>query len=162
MGQNGGGPSPTAVVVATATAGAAPFAVHVNGLNSILGVGDESTARYEWDFGDPAGGHNQLVGWNAAHIYNIPGSYAITLKVKNESGVESAKTIPVTISAANRTTIYVSPSGSDSNSGLSPGAPIQTFAKAATMLGNNKAILFQRGATFNVSGAMTISQQNVL
>lgn len=56
------------IVATTPTQGQAPFAVHVHGLTSTLNIGDETTARYEWTFGDPSGSYNTLVGWNAAHI----------------------------------------------------------------------------------------------
>ncbi|MCI0630485.1 MAG: PKD domain-containing protein, partial [Phycisphaerales bacterium] len=154
---------PTAVITtAGAISGPAPFAVHVHGLDSTVGAGNELTARYQWDFGDPSGQYNKFAGWNAAHIYNQPGTYTLKLKLTNHAGQVNAKTITVTINPANRTAIYVSPSGSDSNSGLSPDQAVKTVAKAATLLGNNKAILFERGGSWNVSSTVNISQNNVL
>lgn len=144
------------------TSGMAPFTVHVHGLNSALGNGTKLTARYEWDFGDPGGDYNTLVGWNAAHTYTQPGAYLLTLRIVNESGAQATATAAVTVTADTRTKIYVSPDGSDSNNGLTPGTPIKTFAKAATMLGNNKTILFRRSATYDTSASMNISQQNVV
>src|SRR5262245_15608073 len=72
---------PTPVIQASATSGAAPFTVHVNALNTTLSVGDPLTARYQWDFGDPAGQFNAVDGWNAAHIFDAPGTYSVKLKV---------------------------------------------------------------------------------
>jgi hypothetical protein len=154
--------APTAVISAMATTGQAPFTVHVHGLNSSLGVGTKLTARYEWDFGDSNAAYNALVGWNAAHTFQQPGSYTVKLKITNQAGEHHTSTMQVNVSASNRTKIYVSPSGSDSNNGLSTSAPIKTVAKAATMLWNNKEILFQRNGTYGMASALTITQQNVL
>ena len=67
-------------------AGEAPFTVHAHGLTSDLRVGTPISARYEWNFGDPDGAYNTLVGFNAAHVYDAPGVYTVTLKVINEAG----------------------------------------------------------------------------
>ena len=61
-----GGP----VIHALGIAGMAPFTVHVHALDSELKTGSPLTARYEWDFGDPAGDFNHLEAWNAAHVYD--------------------------------------------------------------------------------------------
>ena len=44
------------------------------------------------DFGDPAGRHNQSAGFNAAHLYQQPGSYTITGTLISESGPAGATT----------------------------------------------------------------------
>jgi hypothetical protein len=154
--------APTAAIAAMATSGQAPFTVHVHGLNSTIDVGTKMTARYEWDFGDAAGSFNKLVGWNAAHTFNQAGTYTVKLKVTNQAGQQHTASLQVNVAAATRTKIYVSPSGSDSNNGLSTSSPIKTVAKAATMLGNNKEILFQRNATYDMSNTFTITQQNLI
>ena len=53
-----------------------------------LGVGTPLTARYQWDFGDTTSGSqfDQLPGFNAAHIYDVPGLYTITLTITNQAG----------------------------------------------------------------------------
>jgi len=139
----------------------APFTVHVNGLGSSLGIGTELTARYEWNFGDAGSPFNSLVGWNAAHTYNQPGSYTITLKLTNQAGQSASVTQQITVNANTRSVIYVSPSGSDSNSGTSSSSPIKTYAKAATMLASNRSILFQRGGVYPTTANLYISQQNL-
>jgi len=144
-----------------ATSGMAPFTVHVNGLGSSLGIGTELTARYEWNFGDAGSPFNSLVGWNAAHTYNQPGSYTITLKLTNQAGQSASVTQQITVNANTRSVIYVSPSGSDSNSGTSSSSPIKTYAKAATMLASNRSILFQRGGVYPTTANLYISQQNL-
>ena len=52
--------------------------------------------------------------------------------------------------AAGGTTYYVSPSGSDSNSGTSPGTAIQTLERASGLgLNPGDQVLLERGATFS-------------
>ena len=118
----------------------APFTVHVHGLSSTLGLGNENTARYDWTFGDSAGSFNTLTGFNAAHTYNNPGTYTITLKITNQSGVSASTTRQVTVGSNTRSVIYVSPSGNDANAGTSQSAPIRTFDRARQLLANNRAI----------------------
>ena len=147
----------------TSTAsGMAPLTVHVHGLSSGVGEGNELTARYEWNFGDGNAPFNTLVGWNAAHTFNSPGTYTITLKVINQAGLQGTATTQITVAPPNRSTIYVSPTGSDANSGTSPSSPIQSFAKAASMLANNRQILFQRGGTYATTSDMYINHQNLI
>jgi hypothetical protein len=90
-----------------AQSGAAPCTVYVHGLELPPPAhGSPLTARYEWDFGDslpapstqpmnnsrvpapygPNLGYNRLIGWNAAHVYNSAGNYAINLKITDEAG----------------------------------------------------------------------------
>ena len=55
-----------------------------------------------------------------------------------------------TAHAAGATTYYVSPAGSDSNSGTSPGSAIQTLGRASGLqLNPGDQVLLQRGATFS-------------
>ena len=154
--------SPAPAITAISTSGMAPFTVHVHGLSSTLGLGNENTARYDWTFGDSAGSFNTLTGFNAAHTYNNPGTYTITLKITNQSGVSASTTRQVTVGSNTRSVIYVSPSGNDANAGTSQSAPIRTFDRARQLLANNRAIYFQRGATYNTSSGMYISQQNMI
>jgi hypothetical protein len=52
--------------------------------------------------------------------------------------------------AAGATTYYVSPTGSDANSGTSPGSPIQTLGRASNLpLNPGDQVLLERGASFS-------------
>ena len=154
--------TPSPQITALATRGQAPFTVHVHGLNSALGAGDESTARFEWTFGDASGSYNALVGWNAAHIYNAPGTYSLTLKVTNANRDVATRTLQVIVDPPVRGSIYVSPSGNDANSGTSASAPVRTLSRAEALLTDNKAVYLQRGAVFAGSDDLAIGKQNVL
>lgn len=127
-------------------------------------AGDKTTARFEWDFGDPTSPYNKMLGFNAAHIYDTTGAYTLRLRVTNEDNETSVKEVAVTVatnpntgSGSNSKTIYVSGSGNDStNNGLSTAAPFRTLERAMdelNMAGTNDGIkiLFNRGDTYTVN-----------
>src|SRR5947199_10277798 len=66
--------------------------VHVNALptasgsGTSFGAGEAISSRFQWNFGDPRGDYNKLPGFNAAHVYDTPGTYKLTLRVTNEAG----------------------------------------------------------------------------
>ncbi len=155
--------APKAVLQVSGVTGVAPGPVQVNALQSLLGRGTPLTAKYELDFGDPTGRYNKLVGWNAAHIYDKPGTYKITLTITNEIGKKSSVSTSVIITADNRRTIYVdAATGSDSNTGLSPQFAVKSFGRASALLSSDTRVLFHRGQKFNVDRYMTITKSNVL
>ena len=117
------------------------------------------TALFQWNFGDTTSGsqYNTLEGFNAAHEYNTPGKYTITLKITLPNGTTDTTTMPVTVLAPSVRTIYVSTSGSNSNSGLSPSSPIQSIAQVNSMLSSNTTVLFEDGDTFDMSTGLNIN-----
>jgi hypothetical protein len=130
----------------------------VNGLASTLGAGSQIQATYSWNFGDTGSQYNTLVGFNAAHAYDTPGTYTITLSLTDVNGQTSTTTAEVTVlSNSSLTTIYVSPNGSDSNSGTSQNAPIQTIAHLNNILTSNERVLFQDGGTYDVATGLGVS-----
>ena len=153
------GPLPS--ISALSTEGMAPFTVHVHGLASTLDAGNTLTARFEWYFGDDGADGNDLVGWNAAHTYDSPGTYTVRLRITDETGARAAQTMQVIVQPANRTVVYVSPDGNDDNPGALD-APIRTVHRAQQMLGDNVAIRFRRGATYSVPDSLVINSRNVL
>jgi PKD repeat protein len=154
--------SPTVVITAMDSSVTLGHAVHVNGVKTTLKTGDWLGAKFEWDFGDPTAKYNKLTGFNAAHIYDKPGTYTVTLTVTNSAGkVGQAKT-NVTVAAATRRYVYVSPTGNDANTGASTSAAVKTWARASQLAGDNTEILFQRGATFDVPSTMPIGFNNLV
>ena len=153
------------------TRGYAPFPVFFEGWQSTT---REELVRYEWDFGagtetDEMG--RTFEGFNAAHVFETPGTYTVVLKVTNAAGETSAASVTITVmSRDTRTTYYVdSVLGNDSNDGRSPtiGAghgPWRTATKALGTLkrGNGGVtlapgdrVLFNRGQTFVLDGAIS-------
>ena len=137
-------------------------AVDVQGMGTMLAAGTPLTARYVWNFGDPSGAHNQIEGFNAAHVYDTPGTYVITLQVTNEAGVQAAAAAQVTVAPDTRRVIYLDNHGSDWNTGLSPAAPVQSLSRAMQLIANNTELLLARGETFGVGQGLTIGYQNVV
>jgi PKD repeat protein len=156
------GANPSPVIDSRGLTGSAPFTVHLNGLNSTLGAGDLLTACFDWDFGDSAGQYNTICGWNVAHIYSNPGTYAVKLTITNQSGTRASTTVMVNVASDLRSKIFVSAAGNDSNNGSSSGTAVKTMSRAAQLLGNNTEILLRRGDHFAVSSEFNISQTNVM
>ena len=152
----------TAVSSLTVNAG---MAIHVNALSSDLKAGDATTAHYEWDFGDREGRRNTLTGWTGAHFYERPGTYTVTLKVWNQDRGYDTETVNVTVANANRQKIYVSPYGSDNNSGTSTGSAVKTISRAVRIASSrrgNTEILLQRGQTFEVNQLQSLDGHNTV
>jgi len=154
--------TPRPVINLIGTVGVGPHAVHVQALASTLGAGTYITARYQWDFGDPNGRFNQLDGWNAAHLYEKPGTYRITLTITNENGRKNAVSTTVTVKSDDRRTIYVdSVAGKDTNSGLSSSTPVRTLSRLEKLVGSNTRILFKRGQSYSFDHSLSLPYQNV-
>jgi hypothetical protein len=155
--------APTAVIRAYDLNVEVGQAVQVSALNSNLNGGSPSAARFVWDFGNPNGRYNRLVGYNAAHVYDRPGTYPITLWVTNEAGNTARTSVNVQVGNSTRRMIYVSAEGSDSNSGTSPNSPIRTWSKAKSFATSNTEILFRRGDTFGANSTLVVNRaENVL
>jgi PKD repeat protein len=136
-------------------------ALHVNALGTALASGTALTAKYVWDFGDPAGKYNTYDGFNAAHVFSAAGAYTVTLTVTDAGGTVAKTTLSVNVAADNRRRVYVSAAGSDANDGSSDGRAVATLGRALAIAGSNVDVLLRAGDTWNLTGAMNVSGQNV-
>lgn len=93
-------PAPVPVITASRVEVMAGLPVHVHGLSSTLGAGEIHQATFAWDFGDPHGRFNNLRGFNAAHLYDTPGTYTIKLTVTNSGGSSATASQVVTVAPA--------------------------------------------------------------
>jgi PKD repeat protein len=146
-------PVPIPVINLLGSTGVAPFTVHLHALDSDLGAGDPLTARYEWAFGDEAGRYNQLVGFNAAHVYDEPGQYTVTLRITNECGRQAEVTAPITVFSDTRPRLYVAANGNDNHDGQTPATAIRTFGRAMQLLDDEMVVLLRRGDRFPVAAS---------
>jgi len=140
-------------------------AVHLEALNSTLAGDTPLTARFQWDFGDTTAGSNfnDLSGWNAAHLYDTPGIYTVTLTITGSAGAVSTSTLQVNVfDVSAMRTIYVADNGNDANDGMSAADPIQSVAKVQQMLGANTRVLFNDGDTFPMSSGLWVRFNNVV
>jgi hypothetical protein len=162
-GGNSNAASPKASISAQRKEIMAGHAIHVHGTGSSLGDGSPQNALYEWDFGDKGSAYNLVQGFNAAHLYEQPGTYTITLKVTNQAGKSHTTSTSVKVAPDTRKRIYVSEAGKDSNSGTQS-SPIRSFARAAEIVNSadDIEILFRRGDTFDAGTVMNIKGDNVV
>src|SRR5512133_128437 len=156
----------------TLTRGYAPFAVFFEGWESSP---RNEIPKWEWDFGtgteaDESG--RAADGFNAAHVFENPGIYTVTLRTMNAGGEWSnpvTKTIEVLKRPLDRTYYVDSETGNDSYDGLSQSVgnghgPWRTADKAFKMADRSGAdgiaewplkpgdqVLFRRGQVFSLS-----------
>ena len=156
---------------ASRTEGVAPLAVFFDATDPASGVvqppgGAFASHRYTWDFGDdpnatwgPSGNRrNQATGYVAAHVFENPGLYRVTLTVTDPNGAVYNYNQGIGVLNFCGTTYYVSSSsGDDGYDGLSMARPFQSFAKAMSKLATNTRILFKRGDTWSFTAGKTIS-----
>jgi hypothetical protein len=133
---------------------------HIKGTD--FGSGDAITSRFQWDFGDPKASYNRLPGFNAAHVYETPGKYKLSLKVTNAKGEVGAASAVIRVVAAHRRAIYVNPWGNDKNDGKTPDTAVASVKRATELLGNNTEILFRNKMKFAVGNPISIPFKNVL
>lgn len=146
------------------TRGYAPFPVFFQGWEST--VRDE-IIDYEWNFGDSGAigkNYNNLHGFNSAHVFEQPGNYNVTLKVKNRQGQISTASISVEVLARPEAKKYYVDYviGDDSYTGLCQTAPESgncgPWKTASKAFGNlnyrysyGSSVLFKRGGTYPIS-----------
>jgi len=161
-GGGGAGAAPVPAIVLLSAKVTAGNAVHAQGLGTTLTNGSDLDATFTWDFGDASGAYNTLQGFNAAHIYDVPGAYKIKLTVTDKLGKTASTTVKVTVGTDTRKSIYISNAGNDANSGATPSAPIRTIARANALLSSNSKLLFDRGETYDLATGVLVSTQNVV
>jgi hypothetical protein len=128
--------------------------------------------RYEFNFaagaGEPQGSYPQLRGWNAAHIYDTPGTYTIEGTVTPPNGgTPVVYRTTRSVAADTRVPIYVSSSGSGTGSGLTEATAVTpTRAQAVYNAGTGPfKVLYKNGQTYNYSGDnpfLSITKPNTL
>lgn len=151
------------------TSGVAPLAVFfdaVDTLHTDPNIEPFSELGYGWDFGDAGAGNwstdgtskNSARGPVAAHVFDQPGSYTVTLTVEDPS--RNVMTRSVTINVTDPNNVYVgSQTVCVSSTGNFTGCPTAAqqvnqadFDTAvASYVGTNRRVLFRRGDTFQAS-----------
>ncbi len=169
------GTASSSMSTASRASGMAPLAVFFDAVTADNGVvqpalvggrREYADLHYAWDFGDPGSGNwstdgkprNAAIGYCAAHVFEDPGTYTVTLTVTDPATMQTSYyTQQITVTAFSGTTYYVSNAGSDGNNGLSPTSAFQSIGKAMSMAGPNTRILFKRGDTWTGGSGITVS-----
>ena len=141
--------------------------------------------HYSWDFGNPGGtetftdprpagvggggtknANSDQTGPEAAYCYRTAGTYTVTLTIRarNAYGVTQRKvTRDITVSAfsaSGGTYYFDSVAGSDSNDGLSSGAPKQSLSALNTVSGtSDRQFFLKRGSEWAGSLVVGASRQ---
>jgi PKD repeat protein len=159
------------------TAGVAPLAVFFDTVNDsttsaptfawasgVTQPSDMEGSNWSWDFGDSTAGtwaqtgksRNTATGYTAAHVYETPGTYTVTLTVTDPAGTASDRyTQTITVSAFKGSTFYAA-AGARGN-GLSPSTPGSLSAGVAYLnAGSGRRLLIRRGDTFNLGTSQYI------
>lgn len=153
--------------------GPAPLAIHFDASATTSNTTSQAfhELHYTWDFGDCTGeqwansnkSKNTATGPIAGHLYTQPGTYIITLKVKDSLGASSTQSINITVQnlttqffASN--TICFSQAGNFTD--VPEGALEVTTADFSTVmaaLGTGKRVLLQRGETWTANSGYTFN-----
>src|SRR3989344_4989746 len=157
--------------------GFVPFPVFFEGWQSSP---RDEIIDYEWDFGQGTEndeGGRYFHGFNAAHVYETPGTYNVILTIENSSGTMQSATAQINVMDINGTTFYFdSTIGNDTAyDGKCPVVqgtcgPWKTATKAFSLMRRptqwaalkdwyykpGDRILFKRGQTFELSGSVNL------
>lgn len=150
-------------IIESRTIGVAPLAVHFEA----EATSEEFHSKdYTWDFGDSAGGNwgtnnnskNSAKGAISAHVFETPGTYEVTLTVKNGAGdIQSAITQiivedPEEIYVSQNTTC-VNPAGDNDFSKAPAGARListDNLSEITQYDATGSRILLKRGASWTI------------
>ncbi|ALK05598.1 MAG: hypothetical protein AAY43_07680 [Methanosarcina sp. 795] len=103
---------PVAGFTSSITTGPAPFSVQFTDLS-------QNATEWNWDFGDGASSSEQ----NPAHTYSAPGTYTVTLTVKNTAGEDSEiKAGYIKVGAASSVTLTDLTLDGENSSGATTGS----------------------------------------
>lgn len=167
--------SATAAFVATPTSGHAPLSVHFDATGSTAeGVARPFHAlRYVFDFDDAGSGNWSTDGASknvelspiAAHLFESPGTYEVSLKVTAPNGDTDTEIVSITVSANSglyTSAVYCYSDTTDNPvdwTGCPAGATQVTGTNANTLLsgrvGANTAHYFRRGDDFAVTTSIS-------
>lgn len=148
-----GSTTPKINITASRTVCSAPCGVFFDATTSSgLQDNDYVSANFNWDFDstnvNPTGAHRQTIGFATAHVFDVPGTYQVSVRVQDLAGRAASTMIPITVSTMTGTTYYLAARGSDSNTGTSMDKPLLTLRAALSHAATNVAILARRGDTF--------------
>ncbi|MDB5293045.1 MAG: hypothetical protein JWL69_4286 [Phycisphaerales bacterium] len=99
-----------------------------------------------FDFGDPKGAFNRLTGYNAAHVYEKPGTYVLTVRPQGQPAGKAIKK-----------TVHVLPD----TRGVLKIQPGDNLADVLKGVRNDTLVLFPPGVTMDLTAPVEIKARNV-
>lgn len=140
----------TLTVTSSRTSCTAPCAVFfdviastgMSGTTTELLNGDYVMAHVDWNFSDYAGIRNTAIGFNAMHVWELPGTYVVGVGIKDSSGATASTTVSITVSAMSGTTYYCSAAGSGSTCSFASPCDMTT---CKTHVATGNTLLFKQG-----------------
>ncbi len=146
----------TTTVVPSRTTCTAPCGVFFDATTTKGLMNDDYVgANFNWDFDstavDPGGAHEKTIGFVAAHVFEVPGTYEVAVGARDIAGHSGSTTVTITVTAMTGPVIYVASGGSDGNDGTTMSTPMATLAAAlAKYAAPQTSILLRQGDTFDV------------
>ena len=171
-------PAPPAEL-ASRVQGVAPLAVFFDAINvpnvaqppEVNGRREYADFNYTWNFNDPSSGtwatsgrsKNEADGYVAAHVFETPGTYTVTLSVKD--GIKVDETHQVTVTVEDPDTVYAGKSTiCVSSTSVFTGCPSGAIQLTTTVVTDISAyiaagrrILFRRGDTWSTNDVIRLS-----
>jgi PKD repeat protein len=163
----------TPVLTPSRTSGVAPLAVFFDATATTAdGVSRPfHDLYYKWDFGDPSSGawatdslsRNSATGAVSSHLFTAPGSYTVTLTVRDASGATATRQASITVQdpdAVFSGTNTISFSHGTDFAGAPAGSMTVTTSSFATAMGyaaSGKRLLLRRGETWTAGNGATIN-----
>jgi len=170
--------SVTPSFTASRTSGVAPLSVFFDATaTTATGTSNPfQDVEYRWDFGDPAGGatwaygaragtasKNAAYGPVAAHVFETPGTYTVTLATYDGAHTGTA-TVEITVDDpdsvyAGNKTVCIRNSGGSFTSCPSGAAQVTTssFGTALNSAAPGKRLLFEKGGTWSGGGGLAMN-----
>ncbi len=140
------GQPPSAAIAAAPLSGVAPLTVSFSSSGS--SDPDGAIVAYEWTFGD---GSAAAMGTAASHLYSTAGVYTATLKVTDNSGLSTTKSVTITATPA----VVVLPMGvADIAMSLSGGRNVRATAAVSVRDDSGRPVA---GATVSGSWSGVVS-----
>ena len=178
---SGPGPAPSPAPpaeLASRVQGVAPLAVFFDAINvagvaqppEVNGRREYANFDYTWNFNDPSSGtwatsgrsKNEAHSYVAAHVFETPGTYTVTLSVKDGIGVDETHQVTITVEDpdvvyAGQSTICVS------STGIFTGCPSNSLHLTTTIVSDvqsyiapNRRILFRRGDSWTTTAVLQL------
>ncbi len=122
-------------------------------------------ANFVWNFDstntDPNGKWEKTKGFFTAHVFEKPGTYTVSVTVKDIDGVTASKNITIKVTEFNKTTYYVAANGNNSNSGTTEREPLLTLGEGLHRASSGDRILLKNGDVIIASSAINLDKNNL-